>query len=158
MTLRALLLALTLHGTASAQTPDSIPGDTLATDPTRDAYLDETARHLVLGVKAARDTAQLGIDGYTALIRERLGMDAPTFGRDRPYVSGERVTRVRWSRDEPDVAHVLGSRFRDPGQAPGDPRASSRDCKRRTSLPTPAPTPSFSARARPTRGRMGPPA
>ncbi len=121
MTLRALLLALTLHGTASAQTPDSIPGDTLATDPSRDAYLDETARHLVLGVKAARDTARLGIDGYTALIRERLGMDAPTSGRDRPYVSGERVTRVRWSRDEPDVAHVLGSRFRDPGQGPDDP-------------------------------------
>ena len=117
----ALLFAATLHGTASAQTPDTLPGDTLATAASRDAYLDDTARYLVLGVKAARATARLGIDAYTALIRERVGMDAPSLRRDRPWVNGERVTRVRWSRNEPDVAHVLGSRFRDPGQGPGDP-------------------------------------
>jgi len=117
----ALLCAATLHGTASAQTPDSIPAGTLATAPALDAYLDETARHLVLGVKAARDTARLGIDAYTALIRERVGMDAPALQRDRPWMHGERVTRVRWSRDEPDVAHILGSRLRDPGHGPGDP-------------------------------------
>ena len=110
-----LFLLATSPGTATAQTPDTLPPD-----PARDAYLDETARYLVLGAKAARDTAQLGIDAYTALIRERMGVDAPTLRRDRPWVHGERVTRVRWSRDEPDVAHVLGSRFRDPGQGPGD--------------------------------------
>ena len=117
----ALLLPPTSPGTASAQTPGTPPGDTLPTDPARDAYLDETARFLVLGVKAARDTAQLGIDAYTTLIRERMGVEAPTYQRDRPWVNGERVTRVRWSRDEPDVAHVLGARFRDPGQGPDDP-------------------------------------
>ncbi len=116
-----LLLPTTPPGTASAQTPDSPPGDTLATAATQDAYLDETARHLVRGVKAARDTARLEIDAYTALIRERMAMDAPAVRRDRPWVNGERVTRVRWSREEPDVAHVLGSRFRDPGVGPNDP-------------------------------------
>lgn len=107
-------------GTASAQTPDTPPGDTLAA-AARDAYLDETARFLVQGVKAARDTAQPGIDAYTALIRERIAVEAPTHRRDRPWVHGERVTRVRWARDEPDVAHVLGARFRDPGVAPDGP-------------------------------------
>ena len=111
----SLLLAATLHGTAVAQTPDTLPPD-----PARDAYLDETARRLVLGAKAARDTARLAIDAYTALVRERVGMDAPSFRRDRPWVHGERAIRVRWSREEPDVAHVLGARFRHPGSAPGE--------------------------------------
>lgn len=116
-----LLLPPTSPGTASAQAPGTPPGDTQPADPARDAYLDASARFLVLGVKAARDTAQLGIDAYTTLIRERMGVEAPTYQRDRPWVNGERVTRVRWSRDEPDVAHVLGARFRDPGQGPDDP-------------------------------------
>ena len=110
----SVLLAAALHGTLVAQPPDSLP------DPGRDAYLDETARRLVLGAKAARDTARLGIDSYTALIRERVGIEAPSFRRDRPWVSGERAIRVRWSRREPAVAHVLGARFRHPGTAPGD--------------------------------------
>ncbi|MDE2678040.1 MAG: hypothetical protein OXI76_09055 [Gemmatimonadota bacterium] len=56
-------------GTLTAQIPGTSTGDTLATAAAQDAYLDETARHLVRGVKAARDTARLGIDAYTALIR-----------------------------------------------------------------------------------------
>ena len=113
------LLPAAPHGTLSAQTPDSLPSAT-PPDPARDAYLDETARRLVLGAKAARDTARLGIDAYTALIRERVGIEAASFRRDRPWVHGERAIRVRWSRTEPDVAHVLGARFRHPGSAPGD--------------------------------------
>ncbi len=113
-------------GTASAQQPGTPPGDALATAyaqdaSAQDAYLDETARLLVRGAKAVRDTARLEIDAYTALIRERMAVDAPAIRRDRPWVNGERVTRVRWSREEPDVAHVLGSRFRDPGVGPNDP-------------------------------------
>ena len=112
----ATLLPLLLAATATAQTPDTLPPD-----PAHDAYLDETARHLVLGAKAARDTSRLAIDSYTALIRERLAVEAPSFRRDRPWVNGERVVRVRWSRAEPNVAHVLGSRFHRPGLGPGDP-------------------------------------
>ncbi|WP_419165372.1 hypothetical protein [Candidatus Palauibacter sp.] len=98
----AILLAAILQGTASAQTQD----------PARDAYLDDTARRLVLGLKAARDTARLTIDTYTALIRERLGLEWPSPRRNRPWVHGERTARVRWSRDEPAVVHVLAARFR----------------------------------------------
>ena len=115
----ALLLPGVLHGTLAAQPPGSLPGDTFF-DPARDAYLDDTARRLVLGAKAARDTARLGIDAYTALIRERVGIEAASLRRDRPWVHGERAIRVRWSRMEPDVAHVLGARVRYPGSVPGD--------------------------------------
>lgn len=98
----ALLLAASLQGTASAQTRD----------PARDAYLDDTARELVLGLKTARDTARLSIDTYTTLIRERLGLEWPSPRRNRPWAHGERTARVRWSRDEPAVVHVLAARFR----------------------------------------------
>ena len=74
--LRALLLAATLPGAATTLPGPATaqPPDTLPPDPARDAYLDETARRLVLGTKAARDTARLAIDSYTALIRERVGV------------------------------------------------------------------------------------
>ena len=109
-----MILACTSPGHALAQPPD--PG---AASPAQDAYLDETAHHLVLGARHARDTAQLAIGTYTALIRERVGMVFPTFQRDRPWVNGERVARVRWSRDEPGEVHVLDARFRRNGLAPG---------------------------------------
>ncbi len=115
----ALILSVNLHGTATAQERGSLP-DTLPSDPARDAYLDDTARRLVLGAKAARDSARLTIDSYTALIRERMGVRAPSLRRDRPWVNGERAVRVRWSRDEPNVVHVLGARFRHPAIGPGD--------------------------------------
>ena len=66
----------------------------------------------MLGLKAARDTACLSIDTYTALIRERLGLEWPSPRRNRPWAHGERTARVRWSRDEPAVVHVLAARFR----------------------------------------------
>ena len=110
-----LLLAATLPPTAAPQTPDTLPPD-----PARDAYLDDTARRLVLGAKAARDTSLLAIDAYTAVIRERMGMEAPSLRRDRLWVNGERAVRVRWSREEPNVVHVLGARFHRPGLAPGE--------------------------------------
>ena len=116
----ALILTATLHGAAGAQHRGALP-DTQR-DPAQDAYLDETARRLVLGVRAARDTARLGIDSYTGLARERVDFRAPAVRRDRPWVNGERVTRIRWSRSEPSVVHVLGSRLRHPGIGPNDRR------------------------------------
>jgi len=61
----------------------------------------------------------MAIGSYTALVRERVGFVFPTFQRDRPWVSGERTARVRWSRDEPAEVRVLDSRFRRNGPAPG---------------------------------------
>ena len=109
-----MILACASPGHALAQPPDSVTAD-----PTRDAYLDETAQRLVLGARHARDTARLAIGSYTALIRERTGFVFPTFQRDRPWVSGERVARVRWSRTEPNEVHVLDAWFHRTGPAPG---------------------------------------
>ena len=74
----------------------------------------------MLGAKAARDTSRLAIDAYTAILRERAGMEAPTFRRERPWMNGERAVRFRWSREEPNVAHVLGSNLWHVGMGPGD--------------------------------------
>ncbi|MXW17886.1 MAG: hypothetical protein F4X60_00240 [Gemmatimonadetes bacterium] len=109
-----LVLACTLPGCLTAQPPNPV-----AATPTQDAYLDETARRLVLGARHARDTARLAMDSYTALVRERVGFVFPTFQRDRPWVSGERAARVRWSRDAPAEVRVLDARFRRHGPAPG---------------------------------------
>ncbi|MYK67729.1 MAG: hypothetical protein F4022_14865, partial [Gemmatimonadetes bacterium] len=109
-----LVLACTLPGNLTAQPPNPV-----AATPTQDAYLDETARRLVLGARHARDTARLATDSYTALVRERVGFVFPTFQRDRPWVSGERAARVRWSRDGPAEVRVLDARFRRHGPAPG---------------------------------------
>ena len=102
----SLVLAATTCGTVAAQRPDQRP-----TDPAQDAYLDQTARRLILGVKEARDTASSTIDSYTALIRERMGIEVPGVRRNWPSMHGERTIRVRWSREERDVVHVLGARF-----------------------------------------------
>ena len=110
-----LLLAAIHNGADGAQAADAIPADTLTHVATRDAYLDETARRLMLGVRAARDPTRLAIDSYTALVQERVGIELPTIQRDRPWVNAERVARIRWSREESNVVHVLGARLRNPG-------------------------------------------
>ncbi len=115
-----LTLLLVIHGAASAQTPDTVPSDTRLPDTAQDVYLDDTALRLVSGLKLARDTARLTIDSYTALIRERMGFEAPALRRNRPWVHGARAIRVRWSREEPDIVHILGARFSQPGLGDGD--------------------------------------
>ena len=100
---------------ATAQRPATVPPDTAL-----DAYLDETARHLMLGARAARDTARMAIDSYTALMRERMGVSMSVSRRNRRLMNGESATRIRWSRDEPEIAHVLGSRLRFTGFRSGD--------------------------------------
>ena len=123
MTLRsihALFVAAAMHGTGAAQTPDAVPDDSLRLAHAGDAYLDDTARRLVLGLKAARDTARLDMDAYTAVIRERVGIELPTSRRDRPWMHGERTARFRWSRQEPTIVRVLGARFWDPSLGPDE--------------------------------------
>ena len=109
-----------MHGTIAAQTPEAVSRDSLPLALARDAYFDDTARRIVLGLKATRDTARTAIDAYTAVIQERMGLELPTDRRDRPWLHGERTARFRWSREEPTIVHVLGSGFRDPSLGPDD--------------------------------------
>ena len=113
----ALLLACALHGTANAQAAAAQPPD-----PTRDAYLDETARHLVLGARATHHATRQAINTYSGLVRERLSFDTPTGRRDRPWMRGSRVARVRWSQGAPAAVDIVDEHFRHPGIGPGKPR------------------------------------
>ena len=79
-------------------------------------YLDDTARRLMEGARAARDSALADIQSYTAVVRERGSFEASVLVRDRPVVRFESATRVRWSRDGPLVLRVLGSRMGIGGQ------------------------------------------
>ena len=99
-----------------------LPATAQPPDPTRDAYLDEAARHLVYGARAARDSTRQAVDAYGALVRERLAFDAPTGRRDRPWMRGERVLRALWSRAGPDTFDLLEDRFRHPGIGSARPR------------------------------------
>lgn len=84
-------------------------------DAAESAFLDETARRLVVGARHALDTTRLAIGAFSAVIRERMGFDIPGHQRDRPWASAVRAVRVRWSRDEPNRVDILGVRFDDPG-------------------------------------------
>ena len=88
-----------------------------------DVYLDDTARRLIEGARAARDSALSDIDSYTAMVRERNSIEFSMLVRDRPLWRQESATRVRWSRNQPTVLRVLGSRMEVGGQRfrPGRP-------------------------------------
>ncbi len=114
----AILLATLLPATpphpALAQPPDpGAPGD---------AYLDETARRLVIGARTALAATRQAVNTHTGTVRERLSFDAPTSRRDRPWMRGERVLNARWSRSAPPALDLLDEDFRHPGIGPGRPR------------------------------------
>ena len=105
-----LLAALAQPGIALAQ---AVVPDTA--NSVGDAFLDETARRLVVGARHTRDTTRLAIGSFSAVIRERMGFVMPGHQRDRSWASAERTVRVRWSRDEPMLVDILGDRFDNPG-------------------------------------------
>ena len=101
------------------------PSDARAPGEAADSlvYLDETARRLMEGARAARASLLSDIESYTATIRERHSVEFSWLVRDRPLLRRESATRVRWSRNEPTVLRVLGARMEIGGQRfrPGRP-------------------------------------
>ena len=95
------------------QLPDTERGDESAGSQ---VYLDEAARYLMEGARAARDSALSDIESYTAIIRERESVEFSMLVRDRPLFRQESATRVHWSRTGPTVLRVLGSRMGIGGQ------------------------------------------
>ena len=115
----ATVLVATLLGTtpphpALAQQPETGAPD--------DAYLDETARRLVIGARTAHAATREAINTHSGTVHERLAFDAPTSRRDRPWMRGERVLSARWSRSAPPALDLLDETFRHPGIGPGKPR------------------------------------
>ncbi len=122
-----LAAATTLPTTATAHSPrpsqpPAAPQPPPTPTPTHDAYLDETARHLMLAARAAHDSTRQAIRTHAALVRERLAFDAPTGRHDRPWMRGERVLQARWSRAGPDTVDLIDEHFRHPGLGPAQPR------------------------------------
>lgn len=105
-TTTALLLALALAGTASAQ---GVPSP-----ETEDAYLDATARVLVERARASRSRSQSDLLAYTAIIRQRISAALRTPLKDRTVFRAESAARVRWDRDNPIIAQILAERMQHP--------------------------------------------
>ena len=82
-----------------------------------EAYLDETARRLMVGARAARDAALSDIASYTAVVRERNSFEFSMLVRDRPILRRESATRVRWSRDEPRLCGCWDPAWKSAGSA-----------------------------------------
>ena len=99
----ACLLAAAIARPAAAQLPDAERGEEKAASQ---VYLDEPARSLMEGARAARDSALSDIESYTAVVRERFSAELSVLVRDRPIIRQESATRVRWSRDGPPVLRV----------------------------------------------------
>lgn len=79
-----------------------------------DAYRDATARALVQGARARRETADRSVAGYTARVQERTWAGLRTLGRDRTLFSMQTAARVEWRRDGPSRVTVTGSRMMGP--------------------------------------------
>jgi hypothetical protein len=77
------------------------------------AFLDATARTLLLGARAARlrqDSALVGYD-VRALQRFSIGVAFAAQGRARNIVRSESAARVRWQRERGVVVDVHGARL-----------------------------------------------
>ncbi len=79
-----------------------------------DAFLDASARELILAARSRREAVDRSLVSYTATVRERLATGIRTFRKDRTVYRMEGASRVRWSRDEPIVVQVLAGREEHP--------------------------------------------
>jgi hypothetical protein len=90
------LIALTTAGHAAAQTTD--------------AYRDANARDLVHKARQRRQIADLSVESYKALTKERMSVGLRGIRRDRLMYRREVAGRVEWTREGPARIEVLGAR------------------------------------------------
>jgi hypothetical protein len=74
-------------------------------------------RRLHDAARAARSRFDQDVLGYTAVVRERGGVDLRLPLRDRTLYRTERASRVFWTRDGEVLVQVLGARELEPGMA-----------------------------------------
>jgi hypothetical protein len=105
-----LILPLTLATLLVAQASKDSP----QVQRVEDAFLDETARTLILTARQRREEIDRSLLSYTAIVRQRIAAGIRTFRKDRTIYHAEMASRVRWNRDEPIVVQVLAGRQQDP--------------------------------------------
>lgn len=87
--------------TAYAQSADSLPGD---------AYLDRAAADHVRLARAHRQIADLSVQRYSAVSKERMSIGLRGLRRDRLLFRREVAGRIDWTRNGPGRIEVLGAR------------------------------------------------
>lgn len=75
-----------------------------------DAYRDSTSRVLVQKARERRQIADLSIDRYKALSKERISIGLRGIRRDRLMYRREVAGRIEWTREGPARIEVLGAR------------------------------------------------
>ncbi|HEY0811588.1 MAG TPA: hypothetical protein VGD49_15565, partial [Longimicrobiales bacterium] len=75
-----------------------------------DPYLDASARELVRRARERRQIADVSIEGYKALAKERISAGLRGFRRDRLMYRREVAGRIEWTREGPARIEVLGAR------------------------------------------------
>lgn len=90
----AILLLTT--GSAIAQSPD--------------AFMDSTARTLVEKARARRQIADVSVERYKAVTKERISLGLRGLRRDRLMYRREVAGRVEWTREGDGRIEVLGAR------------------------------------------------
>src|SRR4051812_14266785 len=78
--------------------------------PTASAYLDATAQVLVKSARERRLVADLTVDAYKALTKERISVGLRGIRRDRLLYRREVAGRIEWTRDGAGKIVVLGAR------------------------------------------------
>ena len=102
MRIIASLLLLAAVAPLQAQQADSVP--------TASAYLDANARTLVKLARERRQIADLSVDSYKALSKERVSVGLRGLRRDRLLYRREVAGRIEWSRNGPRKIEILGAR------------------------------------------------
>lgn len=100
----SLLIAFALASIqqqAAAQRADSIPND---------SYLDAAAAEHVRLARERRQVADLSVESYKALTKERISAGLRGFRRDRLLYRREVAGRIEWTREGPARIEVLGAR------------------------------------------------
>ena len=77
---------------------------------TSDAYRDENARELVRKARERRQIADVSVESYKALTKERISVGLKGIRRDRLMYRREVAGRVEWTREGPARIEVLGAR------------------------------------------------
>jgi hypothetical protein len=89
-----------------------------AQTPRDNTFLDASARQLVEGAMAQRNTVDRSITEYRALSTERMSIGYRVVGRDRLLWRRETASKIHWSRTGPIDIEVVGAREVVPVVAP----------------------------------------
>ncbi|MGQ0815578.1 MAG: hypothetical protein ACT4O1_14170 [Gemmatimonadota bacterium] len=96
-----IVFALTIAPESRAQRAGSVPTA---------AYLDAAAADHVRLARERRQIADLSVERYRALSKERMSVGLRGFRRDRLLFRREVAARLDWTRDGPGRIEVLGAR------------------------------------------------